>query len=109
MCARSTALTGRERAPYTLRMGGLGRAWVPGAPLLVWGLLLATKSRLWAPVPRMTGGNGPPFAAIGTIAVVFGATLLAVAVFHHSRLVAYLSGAVGAGITLVYLVLALQH
>ena len=57
----------------------------------------------------MTGGNGPPFAAIGTIAVVFGAALLAVAVFHPRRLVAYASGAIGAGIALVYLVLALQR
>ena len=89
-------------------MRGLGRAWIPGAPLLVWGLLLATKSRLWEPIPRMTGGHGPPFAAIGTIAEVFAAVLLAVAVFHRSRLVAYSSGAIGAGIALVYLVLALQ-
>jgi len=57
----------------------------------------------------MTGGSGPPFAAIGSIAMVFGAILLAVAVFHQNRLVAYPSGVVGASITLMYLVLALQR
>ena len=56
----------------------------------------------------MTGGHGPPFAAIGTIAVLFGTVLLTVAIFHRRRLVAYASGAIGAAMALVYLVMALQ-
>ena len=56
----------------------------------------------------MTGGKGPPFAAIGSIAVIFGVIMLAVAVFHRSKAVAVASGLVGAGISLTYLVAALR-
>ncbi len=101
-------MTRRARFLYTIPMRGLGRLAIPGTPLVVWGVLLVAKARLWEPVPRMTGGNGPPFATIGTLAVVFGAVLLAVAAFHPKRLTAYASGAVGAAIALVYIVLALQ-
>ena len=86
----------------------LRRAWIPATPLLVWIVLLATKPRLWEPTPRMTSGNGPPFASIGTIAVAFGVILLAVAILHRSKLVAFASGLVGAGVALTFLFLALR-
>lgn len=89
-------------------MRGLGKLWLPAAPLLSWAVLLVAKPRLWEPTARMTGGSGPPFAAIYTIASLFGAALLVVAVLHRNKLVAYPSGILGACIVLVYFVVALR-
>jgi hypothetical protein len=87
---------------------GLRRLWIPGAPLLAWALLLLTKPALWEPVPRVTSGFAPPFAAIGTIAEVFGAVLLGVAVFHSRRQVAWAAGLGGVAVSLVFLAIALR-